>query len=91
MPVKSLSSSVLKWPYVRLVDRAVRRWAAEMVEKRKDIRHIGYFGSYARGDWGVGSDVYLVAVSKKIFLKKEPGGMLVRLLINRAACPARIK
>ena len=26
------------------------------------MRRIGYFGSYARGDWGVGSDVDLVAV-----------------------------
>jgi hypothetical protein len=27
MPVRSLSSSVLKWPDVQTVDLAVRRWA----------------------------------------------------------------
>jgi predicted nucleotidyltransferase len=26
------------------------------------VRRIGYFGSYARGDWGVGSDLDLVIV-----------------------------
>ncbi len=30
-----------------------------------DIRRIGYFGSYARGDWGIGSDLDLVAVIEK--------------------------
>jgi hypothetical protein len=27
-----------------------------------DLLRLGYFGSYARGDWGVGSDLDLVAV-----------------------------
>ncbi|GAB4445789.1 MAG: hypothetical protein Kow0031_28320 [Anaerolineae bacterium] len=26
------------------------------------MRRLGYFGSYARGDWGVGSDLDLVAI-----------------------------
>lgn len=26
------------------------------------LRRLGYFGSYARGDWGVGSDLDLVAI-----------------------------
>ncbi len=39
---------------------AVRQWAARQAG-RSDVRRIGYFGSYARGDWG-GSDVDLVAV-----------------------------
>jgi len=26
------------------------------------LQRLGYFGSYARGDWGVGSDVDLVAI-----------------------------
>ena len=29
---------------------------------RPALRRLGYFGSYARGDWGVGSDLDLVAV-----------------------------
>jgi len=62
MPVRSLSSSVLRWPDLKEVDRAVRRWAEEVVRKRPEVIRIGYFGSYARGDWGVGSDLDLIVV-----------------------------
>ncbi len=62
MPVRSLSSSVLKWPDKEAVDFAVRRWAERMVRAREDILQIGYFGSYARGDWGVGSDLDLIVI-----------------------------
>jgi len=65
MPVRSLNSSVLKWPDARSVDRAVRSWTAEQLERRPDIVAVGYFGSYARGDWGVGSDLDLIAVVKE--------------------------
>lgn len=65
MPVRSLNSSVLKWPDAHTVDQAVRRWAKKVLQQRKDILRIGYFGSYARGDWGVGSDLDLVIVVKK--------------------------
>jgi hypothetical protein len=33
-----------------------------MAGERKDILQIGYFGSYARGDWGVGSDLDLIVI-----------------------------
>jgi predicted nucleotidyltransferase len=62
MPVRSLSSSVLKWPDAEQVNKAVRRWALAAGRKRDDVVRIGYFGSYARGDWGPGSDVDLVIV-----------------------------
>ena len=62
MPVRSLNSSVLKWPSLKTVDRAVRSWTAEQVKERSEIIRLGYFGSYARGDWGVGSDLDLIAV-----------------------------
>jgi predicted nucleotidyltransferase len=62
MPVRSLNSSVLRWPKRDEVDRAVRLWAAKLVKERPEIIRLGYFGSYARGDWGVGSDLDLVAV-----------------------------
>ncbi len=62
MPVRSLSSFVLAWPDRDAVDAAVRRWAAEEAKRHAGALRIGYFGSYARGDWGVGSDVDLVAV-----------------------------
>lgn len=60
--MRSLSSSVFTWPDARTVDQAVRRWADLVVRTRKDVRRIGYFGSYARGDWGVGSDLDLIIV-----------------------------
>jgi uncharacterized protein len=62
MPMRSLSSSVLVWPTRAQIDDALRRWAAQMADDRPDLQRLGYFGSYARGDWGVGSDLDLVAV-----------------------------
>ena len=65
MPVRSLGSSVLKWPDAAAVDEAVRRWAEETARRRPEALRIGYFGSYARGVWGVGSDVDLVVVVER--------------------------
>lgn len=62
MPVRSLSSSVLKWPNAQQVDQAVRAWASQTARQHADICSIGYFGSYARGDWGVGSDLDVIVV-----------------------------
>ncbi|TAL30420.1 MAG: nucleotidyltransferase domain-containing protein [Spirochaetes bacterium] len=62
MPVRSLSSSVLKWPNAKAVDAAVRDWAKTRAATHSGILRIGYFGSYARGDWGVGSDLDVVVV-----------------------------
>lgn len=62
MPIRSLNSSVLRWPDLASVDRAVRGWARHEAQKRPELLKVGYFGSYARGDWGVGSDVDLVAI-----------------------------
>jgi len=44
------------------VDHAVRSWTAEQVQQKPEIVRLGYFGSYARGDWGVGRDIDLIAV-----------------------------
>ena len=65
MPTRSLSSSVLRWPDAKTVDQAVRRWANHAVPQRGEVRRIGYFGSYARGDWGVGSDLDLVIIVER--------------------------
>jgi predicted nucleotidyltransferase len=53
---------VFAWPDAQAVDRAVRRWAIEQGRVHSEVSRIGYFGSYARGDWGVGSDLDLVFV-----------------------------
>ena len=62
MPVRSLNSSVFRWPDLASVDRALRQWAETAALDRPDLVRIGYFGSYARGDWGVGSDVDVVLI-----------------------------
>lgn len=62
MPVRSLDSSVMRWPGPDEVGAAARVWATEVGGSRSDVVRIGVFGSYARGDWGVGSDLDLIAV-----------------------------
>jgi predicted nucleotidyltransferase len=62
MPVKSSSSSVIKWPDLRTVREAVYLWARVEVPKHPEVVRLGYFGSYSRGEWGVGSDLDLIAI-----------------------------
>ncbi len=62
MPVRSLRSSILKWPDRRTVDESARRWAKQLQATHPELRRVGYFGSYARGDWGVGSDLDLLVL-----------------------------
>lgn len=62
MPTRSLRSPVLRWPDAATVDTAARTWAAAQIVDHPNVDRIGYFGSYARGDWGVGSDLDLVVV-----------------------------
>ena len=64
MPVRSLNSSVLKWPDKETVVTAARKWAAAEAGRSELVR-LGFFGSYATGNWGVGSDLDLVAVVKE--------------------------
>lgn len=71
MPVRSLTSSVLKWPDASRVESALERWVAEVLSQRDDVVRIGCFGSYARGDWGVGSDLELVVVVERSDLPFE--------------------
>ena len=62
MPVRSLSSSVLRWPDKTSVLQALGRWAQLVAQEQTEVEQIGYFGSCARGNWGVGSDVDLIIV-----------------------------
>ena len=62
MPVRSLRSSVMVWPTRDEVSRAVRMWAREQASHHEGLLGLGYFGSFARDDWGVGSDLDIVAV-----------------------------
>jgi predicted nucleotidyltransferase len=65
MPVRSLRSSLLRWPTVGEVDRAARAWAEQLAEEDPAVLAAGYFGSYARGDWGVGSDLDLIVIVER--------------------------
>lgn len=76
MPVRSLSSSVFRWPDAQTVVESLRQWAAQVARERPEVARIGYFGSYARGDWGVGSDLDLVIVvdeTDRAFLMRAVG------------------
>lgn len=76
MPVRSLTSSILKWPTEREVSQAVTSWATSLGRTDPNIQKIGYRGSYADGTWGVGSDVDLVIVLESIdrdFLERGRG------------------
>ena len=62
MPVTSSASSVKRWPATEAVLRALRDWADAEAARRPELEALGYFGSYARGDEGFGSDLDVVAV-----------------------------
>ncbi len=62
MPVRSLSSSVLRWPAREQVLAAARSWASAAGRARGDLLRLGCFGSVTGDRWGVGSDLDLVAV-----------------------------
>ena len=83
MPERSLRSPVLRWPDLDAVDAAARRWAGRQPRLHPELLQLGYFGSCARGDWGVGSDLDLIAIlaeSRLPFEKRSLGW-------DRAALP----
>ena len=88
MPVRSLSSSVLTWPSQTQVERELREWIAHEAPSHPALRRMGYFGSYARGDWGVGSELDLVAVIRDTTVPFEKRGVVWDL--NPLPVPAEI-
>ncbi len=62
MPVRSSRSSVMRWPDAETVHQAALAWARALVQAWPGIVAAGYFGSYARGEAGVGSDLDLVVI-----------------------------
>lgn len=61
MPVRSFNSVVLKWPGREEVLAACRAWAVGLrADPAVDAAYC--VGSYARGDWGVGSDADLLVI-----------------------------
>jgi len=76
MPVRSLTSPVLTWPSRDQVDGAVRSWGVALRRSRTAVLRVGYFGSYARGNWGVGSDLDIVVIMTECELPIERRGTL---------------
>jgi uncharacterized protein len=71
MPVRSLTSSVMRWPDAETVRRAAEAWGAALIEAEPAVVAVGMFGSYARGDAGVGSDLDLVVLMRESDLPFE--------------------
>lgn len=74
MPVRSLNTSVIRWPDAAEVIASLRRWAEQTNRTHPEIVRVGYLGSYARGNWGVGSDLDVVLVvqsSEKPFIERS--------------------
>ncbi len=71
MPVRSLNSPVLKWPRRDEVKKALRQWLKKKVETHPEIIKLGYFGSLAKDNWGVGSDLDLIVIIKESLVPFE--------------------
>lgn len=56
MPVRSSTSSVLRWPDREAVIAAARRYAASLVAACPEVERVALFGSYAADRAGPGSD-----------------------------------
>ena len=62
MPVSWPTGSVLRWPSAAQVLQEVGRWADHQRRGNPDLLGAGLFGSYGRGDAGVGRDLDLVLI-----------------------------
>lgn len=75
MPVRSLNLPVFRWPDADSIDQSIRGWVDSIIDVQLGVNCIGYFGSYARGDWGVGSDLDIIVILKQSALPFEQRGM----------------
>ncbi len=62
MPVRSSTSSVITWPTHDEMLAALTAWAKALADRHPDLLAIGFFGSYATGSYGAGSDLDLVVI-----------------------------
>ena len=65
MPVRSLDSSVRKWPEPDTVLEETTQWTRRLAESQPTVLAIGLFGSYGRGDSGVGSDLDIIILVRE--------------------------
>ena len=64
MPVRSLTQSVLRWPQPEAVLAAAAAWAQQQRRRCPALMRVGVYGSYGRGDAGVGSDLDLLLLDQ---------------------------
>ena len=62
MPMPFFTGPVLRWPRSELVIDQATAWARTQQHQNPDLLAIGVFGSYGRGDAGVGSDLDLLLI-----------------------------
>ena len=62
MPVRSLNSSIMKWPNRTQVHSTILQWIEQFAEADSKLAAAGYFGSYARDEAGVGSDLDVIMI-----------------------------
>ena len=65
MPVRSLAPSLLRWPEAEQVLSQVQAWAERVAAEHPGLVRVGVFGSYGRGDAGVGSDLDLLLIDTR--------------------------
>lgn len=65
MPEPSWSGLVLRWPAAAEVLEQASQWAAQQRQQSPDLLAVGVFGSYGRGEAGVGSDLDLVLILRE--------------------------
>ncbi|NJL47059.1 MAG: nucleotidyltransferase domain-containing protein [Leptolyngbyaceae cyanobacterium SM2_5_2] len=51
-----------RWPNRAEVDSALRQWVADFAPELVTVLALGYFGSYARDEAGLGSDLDVVMI-----------------------------
>lgn len=80
MPVRSLRSSTLRWPRRDEVFSALEALVSTL--EVPGLLAVGVFGSYARGDYGVGSDLDLLIVlnSSALPFKRHMALLLLKSL-----------
>jgi uncharacterized protein len=64
VPVTSSRSSLKRWPSAERVLGAALSWAQRLAGAEPSVVAVGYFGSYARGDAGFGSDLDILVVRR---------------------------
>lgn len=72
MPVRSLNSSIMRWPSRQQVHAAMSKWVEQLDKTTaSQVLSAGYFGSYARNAAGVGSDLDIVIIVTESHLPFE--------------------